>query len=598
MEVHKKMKAVPTKLKREIWKRFYSLSSYDIVVLLALLVFVTLFYTFPMPELNWDAGRQAISGIFWHDVLGEVVLRGRFDSVEEFVTTYSKQYESDIFYYSVFWGLVLGFTFSSFGVSEGTFFFTVLLFALATILATYLLASRLYDKRIGVISSLFLASSQAFFSYTKSGEIDVPATAMVTITMLAFLKAEADRRWGYSVLAGVLIGLSFMTKPTTAILVMAFAFYLVLKYARTRCKKIGNLIISRRFEREKLREEVSSFKIVLVPALILGLIQTYIWVGSGEIYTWQSAFSGPPVTNFPWYMYLSWLFTEYFSPIIVSMFLIGFVFSLSRRKNEDVFLLTWFATFVLFAIPASNRLPRYLLPLVPCLSIIAAQGLVSLYDIAKQKLNIRRGKIPLRNLKMLFTLLTISGILNSAFIIPYSITSQPFSVLDFYNINESPMDEVAKFLAERAGVVLLMPENMGWPMVGLAPYSFPTLKFHILKYDRQRATNFYAYFILRDWLPMANETFLEALDLVSDIFGGKTVLVVISAHLNNESTRSQEYLESLAINVSDFPTYELWKAYQRIYNYMESHSELIPLIGVFRGGWLEIRVYQRIKGVF
>jgi len=588
----KKMMKVLKGLERKILEGLRVLSFYDAVVLLVILAFTALFLVYPMPELKWDSGRLGTSGILWHDVIRNVVLTGRFDSAKEFVETYLNQYESDVFYYPVFWGLVCGSSFFFFGISEAAFYLVVLFFALATILATYLLASSLYDKRVGVISSLFIASSNALFAYTKSGEIDVPATAMVTLSMFAFIKAEADKRWVYSVLAGILVGLSFMTKPTTTFVIAPIAIYSVLKYLRSRDKKIGNLIISRRFEKKNLRKDLRNLIIMLILASILGLFQMYIWASSGAISSWLEAFSGPPLIFFPWHSYFSWLLTEYFSPIVVALFMVGFLFSLGRRKSADVFLLTWFATFILFAILASTRQPRYLLTSVPCLSVIAAQGLISLYNSAREKLKIRRRNVSIKNLTAsIFIILIISGIA-SGFV---SIQRDPYkNQVDFTNIDESPYDEVAKFLVEKAGVTCILPDDIGWAVLSIfgVPCSSPTLEFHILKYDRQRTTYFYSSYIT-PWVTVEDETFLESLDQLSDSSGGKTVYVVVP-NVYNWSREFIEYLPSvLELSMSAY-----LKPYQKMYSYIESHSELIPRVAVFTRGGLEIRVYQRIKGKF
>jgi len=564
-------------LERKIRGRLRSLSSYDAVVLIALLLFTALYCIFPMPELNWDAGRLGMSGILWHDVIRNVVLTGRFDRAGEFVKAYLSRYEADFFYYPIFSGLICGASFSFFGINESAFYFNVLLFGLGSILATYVLASRLYDKRVGVISSLFLASSHALFATTKSGFIDVPATAMVTISMLAFLKTEADKQWKYSMLAGVVIGLSFMTKPTTAIAIAVMVLYSVLKYMRGRDKKIGNLIISRRFERENLRIGLRNFLIISIPASILFFVQMHVWASSDMISAWLYAFSGPPIISYPRYIYLSWILTEYLSPIVVALFMIGFVLCVSRRKNSDMFLLTWFATFMLFAIVASNRLPRYLLTLVPCLSIIAAQGLVSFHNLAKKKFKIQGRKSSIKNLTgILFIVLVILGVVNGVILIlkdPYK------NEVDFTDVDKSPYAEAAKFLVERAGVVFILPSSRH--------YSPRTLGFHLLKYDRQGATYFFDSYGPQG--TMSNETFLEHLDRFSDDYDGKTVYLVVP-HVYNWS---REFLELLEPQIRAY-----LEPSQKFIAYIESHSELVPLINVFRKGELELRVYQRMKGVF
>jgi len=581
---------VLTGLERKIRERLRALSFYDAAVLLILLAFTTLFYSFPMPELHWDSAGMGTSGIFWQDITTNMVVTGRFDNIQNFIEKYLTQYEIHfLFYYPVFWGLVSGFTFFFFGINVGAFYFVILLFALASILATYLLASTLYDRRVGVIASLFLASSHTLFATTKSGSIDIPATAMVTVTMLAFLKAEADKRWTYSVLAGILFGLSFMTKPTTAIAVVVIALYLVLRYARKRGGKIGNFITSRSFENEKIRMGLHNFIIICIPASILILIQMHVWASSNTLSGWLYAFSDPHFSA-PWYKYFSWILTEYLSPIIVGLFIIGFVFSLGRRNDSDVFLLTWFIAFISFFSLTPTKEPRYLLTLVPCLSIMAAHGLISTYNLAKEKLEIQRTKIHIRNLtKTLFVLLIVLGIANGVILMQRDPYAQAQNLVDFENVDDSPVDEVAKFLVGKAGVVYILPDYEGWTVlysIG-ARCSLPTLKFHILKHDRQRTTYFYGSYGLGG--TVSNETLLVTLDWLSEYHENKTVYVVVPYVYN----WTREFLELL-----EPARRAVLEPYQKYVAYIQSHSELIPLVAVFSKGGIEIRVYQRIKGAF
>jgi len=580
---------VLTTLKQQCRRLLRKLSLYDVAALLVISAFIVLFFFSPMPELSWDAAGQATTGIFWHDAIGNVVLTGRIDGIEGFVAKFLQHYGNfaEVFYTPIFWGLVGGFTFSFFGIGESTYYYTVLFFALVTILATYLLASRLYDKRIGFISNLFLASSHALYGYSKSSTIDIPATAMVTLSMLIFLKAEANRRWVYSLFAGVLVGLSFMTKPTTAIIAVTIVLFLITKYVRSRNRKAEGS------SKEGLPKRLSNFAIMSISALVMFAIQMYIWINSGAISSWIYAFLGPPVAPFPWHIYFLWIFTEYFSLIMISLFVIGFVFCLGKRNSSDIFLLTWFVTVLLFAMFASNKQPRYLLPLVPCLSIIASRGLVSLYSMAKERLNIQSRKIPIQYLiKIIFVFLIISGILGNVGL----IQGEPHkSLVDFTNINESPMGEVAKFLVEKEGVIYVLPEYGGWVALQVlgAHYSLPTLEFYILKYDRQTLTYFYGSY---DPLYGSNETFLESLDQLSDDYGGKTVYVVIP-YATNLSWDILEFLEPPLRAFMEIQRINM-DAFQKRIEFMDSHSQLIPLVRVFRRGEVEIRVYQRIKGAF
>src|SRR3989338_103468 len=103
------------------------------------------------------------------------------------------------------WPLILGF-FWRIGL-DAVFFgkLFVALFSLGILLLAYLIALDIFNKKIGIISALFLAFSQTFFLFSNILHAEIPSTFFVLLGFYYFLRKK------YS-LSGLFLGIAFMTR--------------------------------------------------------------------------------------------------------------------------------------------------------------------------------------------------------------------------------------------------------------------------------------------------------------------------------------------------------------------------------------------------
>jgi hypothetical protein len=82
-----------------------------------------------------------------------------------------------------------------------------LLCGVAIVIATYHLGKALGSTSIGVISSLLVATAPGIVEYSRSFHFALPATAVMTVAMLALLRSERFTRVGWSSIFGLCVGL-------------------------------------------------------------------------------------------------------------------------------------------------------------------------------------------------------------------------------------------------------------------------------------------------------------------------------------------------------------------------------------------------------
>ena len=105
----------------------------------------------------------------------------------------------------IVWPLILGF-FWKIGL-DAIFFgkLLVVLFSLGILLLTYLIALDIFNRKIAIISALFLVFSQTFFLFSNILHAEIPSTFFVLLGFYYFLRKR------YS-LSGLFLGIAFMTR--------------------------------------------------------------------------------------------------------------------------------------------------------------------------------------------------------------------------------------------------------------------------------------------------------------------------------------------------------------------------------------------------
>ena len=113
-------------------------------------------------------------------------------------------------------------------------------FGLGTVLAGYAAAARIYGRRAGMVAALLLAVMPYLVVVNRQALLDGPMTffSVIALWLLARFAAEGSRRVLYA--AGAALGLAFISKETSVVLIpAAYAFLALTPSVRVRFKDLG-----------------------------------------------------------------------------------------------------------------------------------------------------------------------------------------------------------------------------------------------------------------------------------------------------------------------------------------------------------------------
>jgi len=252
---------------------------------------------------------------------------------------------------------------STFLLNENTSFSNRLPSALAglgTVLLTFLFGSKLFNPRVGLFSSLILATCVIFPQISRWMMLDSLFTLLFLLTLYHFYVGYGGegRRCKYYLLAGLFMGLGVLTKGPGAYL--AIPIFLVFSLFQKDLKKFWN------------RDLLWSFLISL--GVIFAWLIPALWIGGGdfgkEILSYQIigrlAGKGKYSHPNPFYFYFIRFPLEFFPWIVFlpSAFISGLREGRVKRK-EFLFLFIWFILIFLFFTLSKGKKDNYILPLYP-----------------------------------------------------------------------------------------------------------------------------------------------------------------------------------------------------------------------------------------
>ena len=227
----------------------------------------------------------------------------------------------------------------------------------ATVYLVYELGRQLYGRRTGLIAALLLALMPYHVVVSRQVLLDGPMTMLATLTLLLLVRFVLTGRPAWLYATGAAMGLTFLAKETSIVLLLAIYAFLALT--------------------PELRVRLRDLAIATgVMALVMAPFPLSIFVtghsGTGESYlTWQ-LFRRP---NHDWLFY-AWNVPEVIGPLVLAAALAGLV--LLRRPGSwpERLLLCWIAVPVLFFELWPVKGFQYLLPIVAPVAVLAARPLV------------------------------------------------------------------------------------------------------------------------------------------------------------------------------------------------------------------------------
>ena len=285
-------------------------------------------------------------------------------------------------------------SFRLFGVGEFAARFPSVLFAIGTVLLTFFLGNLLFDRKIGILSSLILTTNLFFLVICKAAITDTYLLFFFTASLLFFFLGK-EKRYCYPI-SYALMGFAVLTKGPigfllpAAIILLFFLFNQKLKQLKYIYLPLGIFI----------------FLLIVCP-WYLTIMKSCGSKFFSEFIVRQHfyRFLRPMQEHYgPFYYYLPVLLLGFFP---WSVFLPGALClnrkELKEKKQNYLFLLVWIGVVFLFFSVSQTKLPHYILPLFPPCSVLIAK-----FWMKEEKRFLKPSLFGLLGISAIFLLLSIS----------------------------------------------------------------------------------------------------------------------------------------------------------------------------------------------
>ena len=266
--------------------------------------------------------------------------------------------------------LIYGFTMHIIGANLFVVRLVSLVLMIVTIVLTYCIARKLYDKETAFLAVLALLSFRYFLSMGAIASNDMPLTFFFVLALFLTARIGATPTYWLSMVSGISVGLGLLTKYTMVLVYPVILIYFTI---------LGSL--------RRLRSYCAI--VVVVSAAMLAAWLLYA-EHIGAFVTQRNVLSSYAkvviTTSYGKELLLTTLLAKLPSAVGVyhiPMLFLGATDLMRRRSQSDLFILLWIGVVFL---SLSLTLPdhRYFMPAFPALAIMVARGLRRLPEAAEQ----------------------------------------------------------------------------------------------------------------------------------------------------------------------------------------------------------------------
>lgn len=332
------------------------------------------------------------------------------------------------------------------GVSVFSGRLVAVVFSLLTLWAIFEFVKKMYSHKTALLSSVLLGVMPGYLWLSRMAMIETMLVFFFTLAVMLFFLWIKDHKNTWLWLAGLALGLGFLTKYQ---LIIAAVVMLV-----------SILFLAR----EKLKLNLSKFTIIIITVIavsipwILIAYQTYAskmleeWIyalqmGNPEKSMYSIRFSVPVSYTVFYFIEIVWPYNNVhpISLLLYFVSLAGLVLLAWRRKTEDKYLLIWFILVFIFFTLIPNKHWRYVLPLFPVLAISAANLIIFSYEKIQYTLKARSSVNKKRATKVVavfFTIFLVAGLFLSI--------SDGYSWVSKDQI-QIPIEEATNYASSRLG---------------------------------------------------------------------------------------------------------------------------------------------------
>jgi 4-amino-4-deoxy-L-arabinose transferase-like glycosyltransferase len=280
---------------------------------------------------------------------------------------YELRFQKPILFY---WLVSSSYVVGGFGEAQARFWSALAGIGLA--LVTLVAGRRLFDEATGLLAGAIVATSFGYFSIGRLALPDLPLAFFITLSILAALAGTVDdepRASRWLLLAGIAVGLGFLTKGPVALVVAALVLLPI-------------WVLERRRFRLTLAQAIAVCLVALAVGAPWYVAMTLV---HGKSYL-DSFFVGDNVERFATSRYNDPRPPWFYLPIVaggmlpwtpVAAVALPRLWAWGRTRpapaRETVRLLIWAFLPLLFFTVSIGKQPRYILPILPPLALLLAR---------------------------------------------------------------------------------------------------------------------------------------------------------------------------------------------------------------------------------
>jgi hypothetical protein len=237
----------------------------------------------------------------------------------------------------------------------------ILLFLGLGTVATYLLGRRFGGGAAGIVAAIVFGTAPFVVYISVRFQLDLPLAAMVALTVEALLRTDGFRRSGWSLGAGIIIGLGMLVKPPFAVYVLVPSILVI--------AQIGG-----RRQLVNAGAGAAAAIALSLPWYGLRLFGLPAQIGGRSFKQAAEAGAPDPFTAAALGYYPKTFVTQ-FGALAVALFVIGSL--VAARRRHFALLASVVLPFAVFELIQNKNL-RYTLPLLPLAAVVAGLGFTSL----------------------------------------------------------------------------------------------------------------------------------------------------------------------------------------------------------------------------
>ena len=254
-----------------------------------------------------------------------------------------------------------------------------ILISSATIVLTYMIASKLQNKIAGVISSFLLAITPVFFLFSDKILTGIPSIFFALLSLYFFI---SKKYW----LTGFFAAIAFMTRFPQGILLLAYGLIFVIAVLQAKGKRAKKHFVY------KFVQFIIPYTLVVASYLIFNIFKYWSADSKIEAMFWPFIHGNFTISTAGLWMYSGtrlFYFIELFKQNYFFVFFLAFLifYVIQKKYKEQPFNLLIIAPVLLIAYFTylAHKEVRFALVFIPYLAITAGIALAKIYGHAQNK---------------------------------------------------------------------------------------------------------------------------------------------------------------------------------------------------------------------